>query len=330
MRAQVDHDSFVPGGGGPGGLRSLGASQVAQCHHGINRRDGQHQPPVQPLPVQAWIGDKGTGVAGLCLRGRHMAENGLHKRFPPGLRAFRAKAVGRPHGQGHTQHIDGGKQHIQPAGILVQMPHGRAQPEGVIQHNAFVDKHSAARHGKQQQNAPVALEHEGQSQQQKRREKVAFVHLDAQHIQQDEQHRAQQRHMAHITGADIHGQHNRKGHHHGGCANRPPACTQHSHDREACGKARHHRGLCEGKSPAPQTERKHSAPAKAHGGKACHGQAAGLLLNAGPVGVKQVIEVGCVDRCIGVGGQGVSIFSDQPSWLLGNAEGKDDQCRCRS
>ena len=140
-------------------------------------------------------------------------------------RILHADTVAHPdadQGEGYVQH----RQEIrQRAGIVVQMPHRRAEADGVVQHDALVHKQHAGGADQHSKDAPVAAQGIGHAQQENRREQITFVHLDAQHVQHDEQHCTAKGQVFKLAGTDEDGQHDGERHGHGCRAKDGPAAA---------------------------------------------------------------------------------------------------------
>ncbi len=129
-----------------------------------------------------------------------------------GFRFLPAEADIAARPQTHACHddVDKGKHRCQRLRIVVQVPHRGTEAQAVVQHDALIDEHGRAEGNQQRQNAPVAAVGVGHAQQEKRREQVALMHLDAEDIQQDEQDAAAQRKILDFPAADEQRQHQHK------------------------------------------------------------------------------------------------------------------------
>ena len=56
-----------------------------------------------------------------------------------------------------TEDIQDAEKIRQPYGICVQMPSACTQPDAVVQHNSFIDKHRAGKQDQQIQDSPVPV-----------------------------------------------------------------------------------------------------------------------------------------------------------------------------
>ena len=207
LLSQVDGHAFVVGCRFPRVLRCFGAAQIAQCHHGIHQRNPQHQCPILPIHFQRNIGTEGTGIPGLSgqLLDREQGAKLLIRRYSESLRTM---LVANPYAEGHACHVDSGQQHVQPLGIRIQVPVSGTKADAVIQYNAFVDEHGAGQYSGQQQNTTIPLDGKRHNEEDKCREQIPFVHLNAQHIQQQEQQPTEEGQISQVSTTNVHGQHN--------------------------------------------------------------------------------------------------------------------------
>ena len=109
--------------------------------------------------------------------------------------------------------------------IGIEMAHGRAKADGVIQHDALVDEKHTAGTKQQPENTLVAVEGISHGKEEQCREQVALVHFNAENIQQQENHRAAQGEHIQLAASDKHGDDQRKCHGHGQYAKESPGAA---------------------------------------------------------------------------------------------------------
>ena len=174
-------------------------------------------------------------------------------------------------------------------GIRVQVSQACSEAYAVVQHNSFIDENGCGKKRNQIQDSTVLLQDPGQSKQKESREKIPFMHLDAEHIKQDKQQRSEVRQETDFCLANRQGEHNDKCVRHCADTGPGPAFYKTGAENKPYGKRSCKERFCKECFPFPVPQRPNRSVDRAHSRKENRCRSICFICDGAPVSAGNIV-----------------------------------------